>query len=122
MFLKNKGVQLCFAISLGIVVMLLPRPEGTKFTITGVERDAAFQSISQYFTDISTEREIAKAIIKVEAKDPGGPECSAEFIKNKAAELNLAEVEVGYDDGLSPKAKRFLAVLIVLIFLFVAEP
>jgi sodium-dependent dicarboxylate transporter 2/3/5 len=60
MFLKNKGVQLCLAISLGIVVMLLPRPEGTKFTITGAERDAAFQSISQYFTDISTEREIAK--------------------------------------------------------------
>jgi sodium-dependent dicarboxylate transporter 2/3/5 len=122
MFLKNKGVQLVFAICLGIIVMLLPRPEGTKFTITGAERDAAFQSISQYFTNISTERDIAKGIIKVEAKDPGGPECSADFIEKRVAELNLAEIEVNYEDGLSPRAHRFLAVLVLLIFLFVAEP
>jgi len=91
MFLKNKGVQLVFAICLGIIVLLLPRPEGTKFTITGAERDTAFQSISQHFTDISTERDIAKGTIKVEAKNPGGPECSADFIKKRVAELNLAD-------------------------------
>ena len=35
MFLKSKGFQLCLAFSLGVIVLLLPRPEGTKFKITG---------------------------------------------------------------------------------------
>ena len=38
-----------------------------------------------------------------------------------AADLG-AEVEVGYVNGLSPRAFRFLAVLAALIFLFVVEP
>ena len=43
-------------------------------------------------------------------------------MKKKIAEAGLEGVEVKYVDGLSPKAKRFLAVLGLLIFLFVAEP
>jgi len=37
MFFKNKIVQLLMAFALGAAVLLLPRPEGTKFKITGDE-------------------------------------------------------------------------------------
>ena len=43
-------------------------------------------------------------------------------MNEKAAELKEENIHVDYEDGLSPRAKRFLAVLIVLVFLFVAEP
>jgi sodium-dependent dicarboxylate transporter 2/3/5 len=59
---------------------------------------------------------------KVEAKNPGGQGSTAAFMEDKAAELKMTGLKVDYVDGLSPKAKRFLAVLAVLIFLFVVEP
>ncbi|MBW2646938.1 MAG: DASS family sodium-coupled anion symporter, partial [Deltaproteobacteria bacterium] len=90
--------------------------------ITGEGNQALFQNISQHFTIVSTEEEHAKGYIMVEAKNPGSPECTAAFLQDKAAELNMAGLEVDYENGLSPRAKRFLAVLAVLIFLFVAEP
>ncbi len=121
MFFKSTWFQLCLAFALGIIVLLLPRPEGTKFKITGDGGQEFFQHISQHFSLVSTEKEKAGAYI-VEAKNPGKKESTAAFLADKAAELGIAGVGVGYVDGLSPKAKRFLAVLVVLIFLFVAEP
>ena len=122
MFLKNKMVQLGLAISLGIVVLLLPRPEGTKFQIADDISQTLFKTVSQHFTLVSTEEEHAKGYYIVEAKNPGTPESTAAFLQDKAAELKMTELQVDYVDGLSPRAKRFLAVLAVLIFLFVAEP
>ncbi|MFH1350951.1 MAG: DASS family sodium-coupled anion symporter [Pseudomonadota bacterium] len=121
MFLKNKGFQLCIAFALGVVVLLLPRPEGTRFKITGDGGQSLFQQINQHFNMISTEKDAAKGYI-VEAKNPGSKESTAAFLHNKAVELKMTGIEVDYVNGLSPKAKRFLAVLVVLIFLFVAEP
>ncbi len=121
MFFKNKGFQLCLAFALGIVVLLLPRPEGTKFKITGDAGQALFRDISQYYTLVSTEKDPANGYI-VEAKIPGRPESKGSFLHDKASELKITEVQVDYVNGLSPRAKRFLAVLAVLIFLFVAEP
>jgi solute carrier family 13 (sodium-dependent dicarboxylate transporter), member 2/3/5 len=43
------------------------------------------------------------------------------FLTEAAAAID-AGIEVGYVDGLSPKAFRFLALLVALIFLFVVEP
>ena len=44
-------------------------------------------------------------------------ESTGGFLKDRAAELKMTGVQIDYVDGLSPKAKRFLAVLVVLIFL-----
>ncbi len=35
MVLRNKYFQISLAITLGIIVNLLPRPEGTEFSVTG---------------------------------------------------------------------------------------
>ena len=121
MFFKTKGFQLCLAFALGIIVLLLPRPEGTKFKITGDDGQNFFQYISKDFTLVPAQVKGAKGYI-VEAKNPGSPTSTAAFLEDKAAELKMTGLKVDYVNGLSPKAKRFLAVLTVLVFLFVVEP
>ena len=69
MFFKSKGFQLGLAFALGIVVLLLPRPEGTKFRITGDRNQTFFQHISQHFTTVSTEKGASKGYTVV-AKKP----------------------------------------------------
>jgi len=121
MFIKTKGFQLCVALALGIVVLLLPRPGGTKFKITGDDNRLLFQNVNSYFTMASAEKKDAKEYI-LEAIQPDRPESMAQFLKDTADQLKMKGLEVDYVNGLSPKAKRFLAVLAVLVFLFVAEP
>ena len=121
MFFKSKGFQLCLAIAIGIVIMILPRPEGTQFKIMGDENRALLQNIGEHFTLFPEEGKAESHYIVV-AKHPGTQEARQQFIADKAAELKMTAVEVEYVDGLSPKARRFLAMLAVLIFLFVAEP
>ncbi|MDM8525539.1 DASS family sodium-coupled anion symporter [Desulfococcaceae bacterium HSG8] len=121
MFFKTKGFQICLAIALGVIVLILPRPEGTMFKITGDDSRTLFQSVQQHFTLVPDEKEGVKAYV-LEAKTPGTPEATMKFLESKAAELKLTDIQADYVNGLSPKAKRFLAVLAVLIFLFVAEP
>ena len=121
MFFKTKQFQLCFAVALGIIVFFLPRPEGTKFKITGDQGRLLLQNVSQQFALLPAEKEQAKEYI-VEAINPKSPESTAQFLQDKAAQLRLEGVQVDYVNGLSPKAKRFLVVLAVLLFLFVVEP
>jgi len=121
MFLKSKGFQLCLAFAIGAIVLLLPRPEGTKFKITGDIDQKFLQQISQNFTLIPDEQGKDKGYI-VEAKNPGTKESTAAFLEETARSLNIPGIEVNYINGLSPKAMRFLAVLAVLVFLFVVEP
>ena len=121
MLFKNKVFQLGFAFALGVVVLLLPRPEGKKFQIVGDPGQAFLMQINQQFTGIASEKKGAKGYV-VEAKNPGSPEATGTFLQKKAQELKMRELQVVYVDGLSPKAKRFLAVLVVLLFLFVVEP
>ena len=110
MFLKSKGFQLCLAFALGAIVLLLPRPEGTRFKITGDIDQTFLQQISQNFTLVSEEKEKDKGYI-VEAKSPGAKEATAAFLEETARGLNMPGIEIGYINGLSPKAQRFLAVL-----------
>jgi len=58
----------------------------------------------------------------VAVKNPKAFKSPGKYLQQTAARLNLNDIRVDYVDGLSPKAKRFLAVLAMLIFLFVAEP
>jgi sodium-dependent dicarboxylate transporter 2/3/5 len=118
---RTTGFQLAIAFALGVIVLLLPRAEGTKFAITGDDNHVFFQHINQNFTLVPTEKDQSTEYV-VEAKNPGGQESTAAFLQEKAAELKMTGLKVDYVDGLSPKAKRFLAVLAVLVFLFVLEP
>ena len=119
MFFKNKGVLLCLALGLGVVVLLLPRPEGTTFKIEGDESQNFFQHIREHFVLIPSDN---TNVYMVKAKSPGTDMSTGTFLSQTAAQLKMEQIQVGYVDGLSPKAKRFLAVLAVLIFLFVVEP
>jgi len=119
--LKSRNFQLCMALLLGAAVLILPSSEGTKFKVTGDSGRLFYQTISDHFTfspDTGTE---ADSYI-VETKETANLELSGSFLKEKAAIYQETDIQVDYVDGLSPKAKRFLAVLAVLIFLFMVEP
>ena len=111
--------MLCIGLLLGVVVLLLPRPEGAKFKIHGDDNQEFFQHISEHFTLIPSDKPHEYV---VEAKSPGSPSATGDFLKKAALASKMEEVKISYVDGLSPKGKRFLAVLVVLIFLFVVEP
>jgi solute carrier family 13 (sodium-dependent dicarboxylate transporter), member 2/3/5 len=118
MSFKSRGFQLGLALALGVIVMLLPRPEGTQFRISGDSDKNLIQATSEHFTVV----DVKKKFYIVEAKSPGAPEATNAFLKGEAAKLDIEEIRVDYVNGLSPQGKNFLAVLVVLIVLFVLEP
>lgn len=121
MFYKTNGFKLCVALLTGIIVFLLPRPEGTQFKITGDTNQILIQNVSEHF-DLVADQNIKTESYLLKAKSPRTLESTAKFLKQKTVDLNLSTVQVDYVDGLSPKAKRFLAILAVLVILFVLEP
>lgn len=121
MFYKTNGFKLCVALLTGIIVFLLPRPEGTQFKITGDTNQILIQNVSEHF-DLVADQNIKIESYLLKTKLPGTLESTAKFLKQKTVDLNLSTVQVDYVDGLSPKAKRFLAMLAVLVILFVLEP
>ncbi|MCK5837303.1 MAG: anion transporter, partial [Desulfobacula sp.] len=121
MFYKTNEFKLCVAVLIGVIVFLLPRPEGTQFRITGDTGQILLQNVAEHFAIMPDGKtDTASYILKATA--PGSLEASAKFLTQKARDVNLDTVTVGYVDGLSPKAKRFLAILSVLVILFVVEP
>ncbi|MEH0021762.1 MAG: DASS family sodium-coupled anion symporter [Desulfobacter sp.] len=121
MLLKKNGFKLCVAFMLGALVFMLPRPEGTKFRISGEGAEILAAHVSGHF-DKSENPDTKKGGYIMAAKAPGSAQATAGFLAEQAKALGLDQVKVDYVDGLSPKAKRFLAILAVLIFLFVVEP
>ena len=117
---KKKGIQLAVAFALGIIVLLLPRPEGKTFKISGSGADALLKQIGEHFEQVHSGE--SQGVIVVRAKNPGSEKSNAAFLEAQARELNSGKIQIDYVDGLSPKAMRFLAVLAVLIFLFILEP
>lgn len=113
------------AVLIGVIVFLLPRPEGTKFKIIGDTDQRVLASVADFFDRIPDSKLASKEdtpayILK--AKTPGSLEGSVRYLEKQAKNLDLTQVTVGYVDGLPPKAKRFLAILAVLVILFVIEP
>jgi sodium-dependent dicarboxylate transporter 2/3/5 len=119
MIFKSSGFKLAVAVLIGVIVFILPRPEGTKFKLSGTGADQLSQSVAQYFSIQETAP--GKPVI-LTAKAPGTEQAQAKYLVNQAEELGLSDVNVDYVDGLSPRAKRFLTILAVLVFLFVFEP
>ena len=121
MFYKKRGFQLFIAFALGAIVLLLPRPDGTKFRITGDDGRKLLKQIDQSFI-VLPDRGPKSGGYAVQAKGGASIGGSGSFLRAEVEKLGVKGIEVEYIDGLSPKAKRFLAVLAVLIFLFVVEP
>lgn len=121
MLLKNKLVQLCIALGLGLIVMLIPRPEGTKFEIIGDPEKRILTQVGGDFVVDDNGGQKTKGYV-LRALNPGQPQATAKHLDEEAARQGLTDVRVGYVDGLSPTAKRFLATLAFLLFLFIFEP
>ena len=119
MIFKSSGFKLIAAVLIGVIVFVLPRPEGTKFKLSGTGADQLSTAVAQYFT--ARETGPGKPVI-LTAKAPGTEQANASFLAEQAKKSGLSEVNVDYVDGMSPKAKRFLSVLAVLVILFVVEP
>lgn len=117
---KSKLLMLLGAIAIGIIVVLLPRPEGTKFEISGDPDQKVLAAIEGQFALDGAPGKEGKYVVL--AKMPGAEECTAKAIEAKVQQLGLDGVTVDYVNGLSPRAMRFLAVLAFLVVLFVAEP
>lgn len=118
---KNTTVQLGIAFLLGLTILLLPRPEGTRFEIIGDPQTKILGAMEEYFESAPNGGKTKEGYL-VDAKKPNDPVCTAQALENKAKELGLTNVQVEYVNGLSPKAKIFLAVVVFLVFLFIFEP
>ena len=56
MFYKTNGFKLCVALLVGVVVFLLPRPEGTQFKITGDTAQILMQNVKEHFVVFPDEK------------------------------------------------------------------
>ncbi|MBI9075471.1 MAG: DASS family sodium-coupled anion symporter [Desulfatibacillum sp.] len=122
MIFKNKYFQLCLALSLGVIILLLPRPEGNTFKIVGDEAQLVLQQVSGEFELVSRDAKTKEYTVRITNAEKVGPEV-ANYLKEAASQVQGdKKITVEYQDGLDPKGKRFLAILGVLIFLFVVEP
>jgi len=119
MIISNKWVQLGIAIGIGIIIMALPRPEGNTFKITGDKNKTLYQFVQKDFELIKDSKQLSYCM---KAKKPGSQNATTGYLINQCKKIGLPLVTIDYVDGLSPKAKRFLAMLSVLIFLFIVEP
>ncbi|MDZ7831259.1 MAG: DASS family sodium-coupled anion symporter [Desulfobacterales bacterium] len=118
MFFKSNLFKLGIGILLGVIVFLIPRPEGTQYKITGDAGQKLYAQVSDSFELQPAKR--GGYVLK--SKQPGAADANGIYLKEQIAAAGLADVSVDYVDGLSPKAKRFLALLVFLIFMFVVEP
>ena len=120
-FHRSKLFQLGLALALGCLIILLPLPEGTRFKITGNSEKFLFSKSSQFF-NLLPDSVAQTGEYLLEIKNKYREQHPASYLKAKISELQLKDVRMEYVNGLSPKAKRFLAVLAVLIALFILEP
>ena len=117
MSFRNKYVQILVAIVLGALVYALPRPEGTLFRVSGDPDRQLAARVADRFAVTDWEGDDGDYRLEATA-DTGEP-----GIALTAAAATLGDgIGIDYVDGLSPKAFRFLALLVALVFLFVVEP
>ncbi len=121
MLIKNKFVQLAIALGLGLFVMLLPRPEGTVFEIQGDSGEQLLTLAGDLVTKHEGGLRSGKGY-QIKLNNPDRADATVSQLKKIAEKQGLGEVIIDYVDGMPPVAKRFLAMLAFLLFLFVLEP
>ena len=118
---KSKKMQILFACLIGLVILLLPRPEGTRFKISGDNTRLFYETIKERFSLIEAAQKAVNGYV-VEARQTDATPAPDSFLLEKAKAFKESNIKIDYLNGLSKKAMRFLAVLGVLIFLFLIEP
>lgn len=119
-FWKSKAVQLCLALIVGAIILMLPRPEGTRFKISGDVDHRLQAAAGERFVMTPVDKgEPGEYFLEVKEGAVASP---GVLLAEQAAALKDLNIQVEYINGLSPKAMRFLAILGVLVFLFVVEP
>ena len=84
----------------GGVVLLLPRPEGTKFKISGDAAHALSGVVAAHF-QVTGDPAKKDGGYMLTARNPGAPEATGAYLKAQAAGL-AGKITVDYVDGLSP--------------------
>jgi sodium-dependent dicarboxylate transporter 2/3/5 len=119
--LTSKWFQLGCAALLFFIILLLPRPEGTRFRVRGDADYLLIERLQDEFTLVEAAHNPGNCyVVQVNPDAPlpsPGP-----YLQEAASALKPGDVRVDYIDGLPPEAKRFLAMLALLVFLFVVEP
>ena len=80
---KSRSLQLCYALLLGAIILILPRPEGTKFKITGDVDQNFLKTISGQFTRVPTTNGETDTYV-VEIKETEKAEFPGETAKRKS--------------------------------------
>ncbi len=119
MIFKNRWIQIVAAALLGVLVMLLPRPEGTTFEVIG---DSNLLLGDRVGADFRIVGEGGPDRYRLQLVAPAASPQAMERLERTAAELGLEGVRFQYVDGLPPAGQRFLAMLAFLVFLFLFEP
>lgn len=118
---KSKNIQIILAFLVGATIMLLPRPEATQFKISGDAGQAFYESIREKVKLLPVEAKTDNSyVIQAKTVDKAHPLSS--FLEEKVTASANPDLTISYVDGLSPKAMRFLGVLVVLLILFIVEP
>jgi len=121
MLFKHKKFQLFIAFLLGAAILALPRPDGTIFKVTGDADRSFFQAVSDR-VEMLPDGDADSADYMVRAKAGKHEQPLGAYLQQQAIAHANNAIGVAHQDGLSPKAQRFLAILAVLIFLFMFEP
>ena len=74
MIVKSKGFQLALAFFLGAVVLMLPRPQGDTFKISGDDGQKLLTQVKGNFILVSTDKDKSYVI---RAKDPASKDATA---------------------------------------------
>jgi sodium-dependent dicarboxylate transporter 2/3/5 len=98
MFLKSKWCQLGVAVVLCLVVLLLPRPEGTRFTIKGDDNQVFLQHIKDKFNLVNSVNSSTDEYM-VEVKSPENFKSPGIYLREKAEELKLKDLRIDYGSG-----------------------
>ncbi|MGD9209711.1 MAG: DASS family sodium-coupled anion symporter [Desulfobacteraceae bacterium] len=118
---KSKNAQILFALLIGFIIFVLPKPEATQFKISGDVGQTFYKAIRDNVKLLPTTIKNEHSYV-VEAKKNSKARPLGAYLETKAASLNNPDLQISYVDGLSPKAVRFLAILVALLFLFIVEP
>jgi len=114
---RNRWLTLLLAASLAGGVMLLPRPEATRFEIAGTGAAELAARVEGEF-EVSADPDDLQRFSLV-ARSPGSDISPGDRLEAAAVGIDPCTAKIEHIDGLPRVAHRFLAALVFLVVLFV---
>lgn len=118
---RNRWLTLLLAAALAGGVMLLPRPEATRFEVTGTGAADLVARVEGAF-EVSLDPDDPERFSLVAREPASEPSPGDRLAAAAAVEIDPCTVKIVHVDGLPRIAHRFLAALVFLVVLFVLEP